>query len=739
MPARFDQQASEPRSCNSQSTQILVVLLSVVMALPGCVGLTAGPSRTKPGPLSITTSSLPAGMVAQSYSATISVSGGTAPYSWSVVAGSLATGLTLNSATGQISGTPSQSGMFPFSIQVRDSLGTTATANLSILINPAPASLMVTTTSSQLPSGIVSTAYALTNLTATGGTPPYGWTLISAASTFPTGLALSTAGTISGTPAAAGPYNFTVQVKDSANATATANLSITINPALAVTTSALPAGAVGIAYPATSLTAIGGIPPYAWTLASAASTFPGGLVLSRRGGVSGTPTAAGNFNFTVQVSDSTNATAITNLGILVNPAPPLVITTAALPQGTAGSAYPSTRLQASGGAAPYAWSLITAATTFPAGLTLSNAGQITGTPTAAATYNFTVQVKDAVNATATANLSILVNPAPTSLSVITTSSQLPSGTVSTPYPSTNLAASSGTPPYSWSLSTAASSFPAGLTLSNVGVISGTPTTSGTYSFTVKVTDSVGATASANLSITINPGGVWQPALNTSWQWQLTTPVDQTVNAQMYDIDLFDNDASVVASLHAQGRKVICYISVGTFENWRPDAASFPAVVLGNAVSGWPGENWLDVRRLDILGPIMTARLDLCKSKGFDGVEPDNVDGYTNGTGFPLTAQDQINYNIFIANQAHARGLSVALKNDVDQVQALVPYFDWTLNEQCFQYSECSTLTPFTAAGKAVFEVEYNLSTSQFCPQANALNFNAMQKNLNLDSFRIPCR
>ena len=255
---------------------------------------------------------------------------------------------------------------------------------------------------------------------------------------------------------------------------------------------------------------------------------------------------------------------------------------------------------------------------------------------------------------------------------------------------------------------------------------------------MQVKDSLNATASASLSITINQT-VWQPALNTSWQWQLTTPVDQTVNAQMYDIDMFDNDVSVVASLHAQGRKVICYISAGTFENWRPDAASFPAVVKGNAVSGWPGENWLDIRRLDILGPIMTARLDLCQTKGFDGVEPDNIDGYTNGTGFPLTAQDQINYNTFLANQAHARGLSVALKNDLDQVQALLPYFDWALNEQCFQYNECNTLVPFITAGKAVFEVEYSLSTSQFCPQANALNFNAMQKNLNLDAFRIPCR
>ncbi len=611
MRAGADAQPTKGRVNNSQSAITFVVLvLSLAVALSGCVGLTAGPSQPNPNPLTITTSSLHDGQVQQSYQATILVSGGSALYSWSIAAGSLPTGLTLNSATGQITGTPNQSGTFPFTAQVKDSLNATATTNLSIAISPS---------------------------------------------------------------------------------------------ALAVMTSSLPNGVVGVVYPATNLTASGGTPPYAWSVTTAATTFPPGLTLGSTGQITGTPTAAATFNFTVQVTDSVNSTATTNLRILINAPPPLIVTATALPNGTAGAAYPSTNLQASGGVPPYAWSVTTAATTFPPGLTLSSTGQITGTPTAAATYNFTVQVKDSQNATATANLSILVNPGPTLLTITTASSQLPTGTVSTAYPATNLTASGGFPPYVWSVTTAATTFPLGLILSGAGQITGTAAAAATYNFTVQVKDSLNATASASLSITINQT-VWQPALNTSWQWQLTTPVDQTVNAQMYDIDMFDNDVSVVASLHAQGRKVICYISAGTFENWRPDAASFPAVVKGNAVSGWPGENWLDIRRLDILGPIMTARLDLCQTKGFDGVEPDNIDGYTNGTGFPLTAQDQINYNTFLANQAHARGLSVALKNDLDQVQALLPYFDWALNEQCFQYNECNTLVPFITAGKSVFEL-----------------------------------
>jgi len=241
-----------------------------------------------------------------------------------------------------------------------------------------------------------------------------------------------------------------------------------------------------------------------------------------------------------------------------------------------------------------------------------------------------------------------------------------------------------------------------------------------------------------ISQSLTTQDIWRPAPRTSWQWQLIGPVDLSIDAAMYDIDLFDNATSVISALHARGRRAICYLSAGTWEDWRPDANTFPAFVMGNSLS-WPGERWLDIRRLDILGPIMGARLDLCKAKGFDGVEPDNVDGYANDTGFPLTAQDQLRYNIFLANAAHARGLSVGLKNDVDQVEQLLPHFDWTLNESCFRHQECQRLLPFVAAGKAVFHVEYDLDARLFCPEANALDFNSMRKHRELTAFREPCR
>ena len=233
--------------------------------------------------------------------------------------------------------------------------------------------------------------------------------------------------------------------------------------------------------------------------------------------------------------------------------------------------------------------------------------------------------------------------------------------------------------------------------------------------------------------------IWRPAPQVDWQWQLTGTVDQTVAASIYDIDLFDNDAAVVSALHAKGRKVICYTSVGTFEDWRPDAARFPASVKGLPLGDFPNERWLDIRQLDILKPIIEARFDLCKQKGFDAVEPDNVDGYANASGFPLTAQDQIAFNLWLASAAHARGLSVGLKNDLNQVRQLEPFFDWALNEQCFQFKECSLLKPFVDAGKAVFEVEYKLDITKFCSEANGLNFNSMRKNVALDASRTPCR
>jgi len=236
--------------------------------------------------------------------------------------------------------------------------------------------------------------------------------------------------------------------------------------------------------------------------------------------------------------------------------------------------------------------------------------------------------------------------------------------------------------------------------------------------------------------------IWQPAPGITWQWQLTDlPVDISVDAEVYDIDLFDNEASVVAALHAQGRKVICYISAGSWEDWRPDKDQFPPEIIGKAYEGWPGEKWLDIRQIDKLAPILRARLDLCRDKGFDGVEPDNIDAYTNDTGFPLTYQDQLHYNIWLADEAHTRGLSIGLKNDSEQVADLLPYFDWALTEDCFDQGWCEQMAPFIEAGKAVIDTEYTdtgITLEDFCAQARALQFSAILKHRDLDAFIQSC-
>lgn len=239
----------------------------------------------------------------------------------------------------------------------------------------------------------------------------------------------------------------------------------------------------------------------------------------------------------------------------------------------------------------------------------------------------------------------------------------------------------------------------------------------------------------------NAGARWTPLPGASWQWQLSGTLDLSVEAQVYDVDLFETEAASVAALHARGRRVICYISVGSWEEWRPDAGQFPPALLGNDYEDWPGEKWLDIRQIDLLAPILRARFDLCKAKGFDALEPDNMDGYTNDTGFPLAYQDQLDFNLWLANEAHLRGLSIGLKNDDEQVSALLPHFDWALSEDCYDQGWCSQLLPFVQAGKAVLAAEYTdtgVTFSTACTWGAPHQFSFILKNRDLDAWRQAC-
>ncbi|MGZ9930555.1 endo alpha-1,4 polygalactosaminidase [Streptomyces sp. NC-S4] len=234
-----------------------------------------------------------------------------------------------------------------------------------------------------------------------------------------------------------------------------------------------------------------------------------------------------------------------------------------------------------------------------------------------------------------------------------------------------------------------------------------------------------------------PGQLWRPEPGVGWQWQLTGRLDTSVKAAVYDVDGFNTTKEQLATLKRAGRKTICYISTGAWEDFRPDAGAFPKALLGQG-NGWDGERWLDIRRLAELEPLMGKRFDMCKAKGFDAVEPDNMDGYANRSGFPLTADDQLKYNRLIARMAHERGMSVGLKNDLDQIPELVGDFDFAVNEQCMEYEECDRYVPFIEAGKAVFHVEYEGKPNRWCPRARAAKLSSMQKRYDLDAWRQTC-
>ncbi|MGI1679832.1 MAG: endo alpha-1,4 polygalactosaminidase [Cellvibrionaceae bacterium] len=238
---------------------------------------------------------------------------------------------------------------------------------------------------------------------------------------------------------------------------------------------------------------------------------------------------------------------------------------------------------------------------------------------------------------------------------------------------------------------------------------------------------------------------YKPSPLATWQWQLSGTVNTSYGVDIYDIDLFDSPTSLIDELHSKGIKVICYFSGGSYEEWRDDANQFTENDMGNNLDGWPGERWLDIRTTNVKN-IMKARLDVAVEKGCDGVEPDNMDGYTNNPGVNINAQDQLTYNKFIATEAHARNLSVALKNDLDQVAELVDFFDFAVNEQCYQYNECDLLKPFTDSGKAILNAEYKNTwkndaneRADLCADANAAGISTLVLPLNLDdNFRHSC-
>ena len=234
---------------------------------------------------------------------------------------------------------------------------------------------------------------------------------------------------------------------------------------------------------------------------------------------------------------------------------------------------------------------------------------------------------------------------------------------------------------------------------------------------------------------------WVPAPGTTFEWILQGYRGTIPKAEAIDVDLFETPKSQVTALRRAGKIPICYVSVGTWENWRPDKKDFPASLIGKPLDNWPGERYLDIRNLTLLGPILLARLDLCRAKGFLAVEPDNLDVGDNDSGFKISKADTLRFLKWLANMAHSKGLSIGLKNVPELSDRLVEKYDWALTEDCFDQGFCADSEPFIKAGKAVFAVEYtdnNINFNKFCRQAKQLGLSPLLKRRNLKEFSKSC-
>ena len=228
---------------------------------------------------------------------------------------------------------------------------------------------------------------------------------------------------------------------------------------------------------------------------------------------------------------------------------------------------------------------------------------------------------------------------------------------------------------------------------------------------------------------------WAPTQQDRYDVQFVAPFNLVRTVDVLELDPFETSAEQVKALRERGVRAICSINAGAWENWRPDAREYPPTAIGRNYSGWPGERWLDVRAIELLKPVLRKRIELCRAKGFDGVSFDNVDGYAHNTGFMLTAHHQLEFNRWLAAEAHARKLAVGLRNALELVPDLVEAFDFAVSESCFSEGTCERLTPFRKADKAVFTIEYTnqrRKMDRFCAEAAELDLQLIFKTKSLN-------
>jgi uncharacterized protein (TIGR03437 family) len=458
--------------------------------------------------LSFLTTSLPQAFVNQPYNFQLQVGGGAAPYGFTIVSGALPPGLTMTS-TGQITGTPTQIAFSTITFRVTDATSNTADKTLNLAVGQSTLQISTNT----LPNAAIGQPYNAA-LVATGGISPYTFTLESGQ--LPAGLQLSAAGVIAGTATTAGIATFTVRVTDAASAVALQTLSISVlASSLRITTTALPNGRVNQLYLQTIQTT-GGVLPIRFEILSTivSGTPPPGLTLSQQGVLQGTPQATGTFTFTVRATDAQNLVAQANFTLVIEQAAP-VITTTTLPNGTAGQAY-SQAINATGGTPPYTFTVTSGSV---AGLNLTTAGILTGTPNTPGTYSLTVRVTDNLSQFTEATFSITIagGAAPLNISALAP----PPGTLYFPY-NFVFSATGGRQPYSWTI--AAGPIPNGLRLEATGALTGLLLAPGNYRFTARVTDANGTAADTVVAINVaNASRLEAARVGTPYTAQIPAP------------------------------------------------------------------------------------------------------------------------------------------------------------------------------------------------------------------------
>jgi hypothetical protein len=512
--------------------------------------------------LFVSTSSFPGSVVGTNYSQTLAMAGGTPSFTWSIASGSLPNGLFLNPNTGVISGISTGVNLYKFTVQVSDGIGAVATKDLSIQINSA---LDITTAAGSLTTEATSGAPYTFSFAANGGSGIYSWSMVAGGGGLPSGLTLNPfTGKVTGTPTIAGTFPFTVQVQDTNGNTVIKSFDITVSDPLLINTTSLPSWTKDAAnYSSPTGFAIqfqGGKAPYAWTISS--GTLPAGLTLGPTTGIiSGTPTVATTSSFIVKVTDANGATKTQSLTLLTNPVLSITTTSSNLATATPDALY-NQNLSFTGGTSPFVWSVTSG--TIPPGLNVDALGVISGIVDPAAAsgpFTFTVQVADVTGASTTRLLTInVVSP------LAISSSTLPQGTKGTTYNQT-LTATGGRTTYFWSL-VAPTVLPPGLTLSSNGLISGTPTTGGTYNFDVLLTDRDGRVATKSLAITIA-----DPAVAASTVFY-TDQAGNQISSQDFGNVFVSNSKTITVNVNNNSGNPITIVSVESSK-----AAFFPAPVL----------------------------------------------------------------------------------------------------------------------------------------------------------------